>query len=106
MTKQNEIDILLETAKKLGANSYCAGWLLDQIPQIESDMRSDMFPQTTWAESRRIQEQNIRDSQTQSEQILKHAKEKADKLVADAEKQSTQIRNRLTQDLQHAIDSL
>ena len=106
MTKQDEIETLRKTAEKLGANSYCGPWLLDQIPQIEQDIRSDFFPQTTWAESRRIQEQHLANAKTQAEFLLKQAKEKADRMIQDAEKHSAQVRASLIRDLEKAISNL
>lgn len=43
MTKQQELDIIKETAEKLGGNSYCGPWLRHMLPLIEQDMRND-FP--------------------------------------------------------------
>lgn len=106
MNKQQEIETLRKTAEKLGADSYCGPWLLDQLPQIEMDIRSDYFPQITWAESRRIQEQHIADAKAQADSLLQHAKEKADRMIADAEKVSQQTRDRLVRDLEKAIAAL
>lgn len=106
MNKQDELETLRKTAEKLGANSYCGPWLLDQIPQIEQDIRSDFFPQITWAESRRIQDQHLANAKTQAEFLLKQAKEKAERMVQDAEKHSMQIRALLRRDIEKVIASL
>jgi hypothetical protein len=106
MNKQDELETLRKTAEKLGSNSYCGPWLLDQLPQIEQDIRSDFFPQTTWAESRRIQEQHLANAKTQAEFLLKQAKEKADRMIQDAEKHSAQVRASLIRDLEKAISNL
>lgn len=106
MNKQQEIETLRKAGETLGENSYCGPWLLDQLPQIEQDIRSDYFPQITWAESRRIQEQHIASAKTQAEFLLKQAKEKADRIIQDAEKVSQQTRARLMRDLEKAIASL
>ena len=106
MNKQDEIETLRKTAEKLGENSYCGPWLLDQIPQIEQDIRSDLFPLTTWTESRRIQDQHIANAKTQAEFLLKQAKDKADRMIQDAEKHSAQIRASLIRDLEKAISNL
>ena len=106
MTKNDELETLRKTAEKLGENSYCGPWLLDQIPQIEQDIRSDFFPLTTWTESRRIQEQHLANAKTQAEFMLKQAKEKADRMIWDAEKRSAQIRASLIRDLEKAIANL
>jgi hypothetical protein len=52
MTKQAELDILRDTIARLGPNSYLGPWLEDQLPWIESDMRSDIPPMSSWTESR------------------------------------------------------
>jgi hypothetical protein len=52
MDKQTEIHLLRTCAETLGPDSYCGPWLMDQIPQIESDIRSDLFPTMTYAETR------------------------------------------------------
>ena len=44
MTKENEIKILNECIKKLGKNSYCGTWLNEQMPYIESAIKSDVHP--------------------------------------------------------------
>ena len=106
MNKQDELETLRKTAEKLGSNSYCGPWLLDQIPQIEQDLRSDFFPQITWAESRRIQDQHLANAKTQAEFLLKQAKEKAERMVQDAEKHSAQIRASLIRDMEKAISNL
>lgn len=106
MNKQDELETLRKTAEKLGANSYCGPWLLDQIPQIEQDLRSDFFPQITWAESRRIQDQHLANAKAQAEFLLKQAKDKADRMIADAEKHSAQVRASLIRDIEKAIDAL
>lgn len=106
MNKQDEIETLRKTAEKLGSNSYCGPWLLDQLPQIEQDLRSDFFPQITWSESRRIQDQHLANAKTQAEFMLKQAKEKADRMIQDAEKHSMQIRALLRRDIEKIIASL
>ena len=106
MNKQDELETLRKTAEKLGSNSYCGPWLLDQIPQIEQDLRSDFFPQITWAESRRIQDQHLANAKTQAEFLLKQAKEKAERMVQDAEKHSAQVRASLIRDIEKVIASL
>ena len=106
MNKQDELETLRKVAEKLGSNSYCGPWLLDQLPQIEQDIRSDFFPQITWSESRRIQDQHLANAKTQAEFLLKQAKEKADRMIQDAEKHSAQVRASLIRDMEKIIASL
>ena len=44
MTKQQEIDILIQTADTLGDDSYMGPSLKKLIPWIESEIRSDFEP--------------------------------------------------------------
>jgi hypothetical protein len=83
MKKTQELEILRECAEKLGPNSYCGPWLLDQLPFIERDMRSNMLPQTSWTETRRLEQTTIA--------LAKNA---------------DLIRNVLKMELQKAIDAL
>jgi hypothetical protein len=106
MTKQNEIDTLLACAKTLSGDSYCGPWLLDQIPFIEHDMRSDILPTPTWSESRRMHDSTLANAREQAANILKNAKEEAEKLKADAIKYSESVRESLRRDLQRAIDAV
>lgn len=43
-TKSEEIAILRAAAESLGADSYCGPWLLDVLPEILREMRSDNPP--------------------------------------------------------------
>lgn len=52
ITKAEEIEILRRAAAGLGPDSYCGPWLMDQLPCIERDLRSDFPPVGTWASVR------------------------------------------------------
>jgi hypothetical protein len=75
-SKAEEIAILRETAERLGPHSYCANWLREMIPFVESDIRGDMAPNTTMAETLALRHSIISDA--------KEAREQADKVLAQA----------------------
>lgn len=106
MTKQNEIEILRECAEKLGANSYCGTWLLDQLPFIESDMRSDMFPQMGWAETRRLEKSTIDMAVYKAEMIIAQARTEAEKIRKDASQWSKSLRISAITSLENAIKQI
>ena len=106
MTKQDEIQLLLEAAHKLGSHSYCGPWLNEQIPYIEHDMRCDIMPNSTWFETRRLHDGMLETAKQQAEYLLKAATEKADKIMRDAEKQAENTRKALARDIQRALDAL
>ena len=74
LTKAEEIAILVETAERLGPHSYCANWLREMIPFVESDIRGDMAPHTTMAETLAMRHSILSDA--------KEAREQADKTLA------------------------
>ena len=106
MTKQDEIQLLLKAAHKLGSHSYCGPWLNEQIPYIEHDMRCDIMPNSTWVETRRLHDGMLETAKQQAEYLLKAATEKADKIMRDAEKQAENTRKALARDIQRALDAL
>jgi hypothetical protein len=106
MTKQNEIDTLLACAKTLGGDSYCGPWLLDQIPFIEHDMRSDFLPQASWTETRKLEQNTLALAKEQAARIIKDAEEQSERIRKDARQNADLIRNSLKWDLQKALDTL
>jgi cell division septum initiation protein DivIVA len=106
MTKSQELETLRECAEKLGPNSYCGDWLIDQLPYIENDMRSDFLPQMGWADTRKMEQSTIALAKEQAARILKDAEETAERIKIDARKNADLIRNILKMELQKAIDAL
>jgi hypothetical protein len=106
MTKSQELETLRETAEKLGPNSYCGDWLIDQLPFIENDMRSDFLPQTSWTETRKLEQNTLALAKEQAGRILKDAEEQAERIRNDARKNADLIRNILKMELQKALDAL
>lgn len=106
MTKQDEIETLRETAEKLGPNSYCGDWLIDQLPFIEKDMRSDFLPQMRWADTRKLEQNTLALAKEQAARIIKDAEEQAERIRKDARQNADLIRNILKMELQKALDTL
>jgi hypothetical protein len=48
MLKSKEIEILQDTVRRLGPDSYTAPWLTSVIAEVESNIRSDFKPAPTW----------------------------------------------------------
>ena len=62
MTKQDELDILRDTIARLGPNSYLGPWLQDQLPWIESDMRSDIPPMSSYSQCRAVRAEELEEN--------------------------------------------
>ena len=106
MTKHDEIQLLLEAAHKLGSNSYCGPWLQDQIPFVEHDIRSDIMPNSSWVETRKLHDGMLATAREQANYIIKEANEKAGKIMGDAQKFSENTRRTLARDIQKALDAI
>jgi hypothetical protein len=106
MTKNDEIQALMELAHKLGGNSYCGPWLESQIPFIEHDIRCDIFPNASWSETRRLHDGMIATAKEHAENIVKAANEKAAGIIKDAENRAENTRRMLARDIQKALDSI
>lgn len=92
MLKSKEIEILRECVEKLGADSYCGPWLRDQIPFIESDIRSDFLPTPSWTESKQRHDAIVRDAKDQADRILAKAKAESDRIRAEGAEYAKNIR--------------
>ena len=67
MTKAEELKILSDAAKKLGKDSYLGGALLELLPFVESEIRSDIYPDL--AGTIRSMEHNLVDSRQDLKEI-------------------------------------
>lgn len=106
MTKNDEIQLLLEASIKLGSDSYCGTWLDSQIPFIEHDMRCDILPTSSWVETRKLHDGMLATAREQANYIIKEANEKAGKIMGDAQKFSENTRRTLARDIQKALDAI
>jgi hypothetical protein len=85
MTKSEEIQILTAAADSLGSDSYCGAWLREQIPFIESDIRSDFAPGVLTSAS-------IQDCAAKCLSMRAEAVAESKRILADARKEADQIR--------------
>jgi hypothetical protein len=95
MTKDQELFILTEAATKLGTDSYCGPWLLDVLDELERDIRSDLPPCPSPAESRRQAESIIAEARSQAATIIMNAKDQADRERKQARHEAESIRSNI-----------
>lgn len=105
-TKQDEISILRDCADKLGANSYCGPWLSQQIPFVESAIRSDFFPDVDLNKTRELCAEEARRCAEACETQRKIAQKEADAIIANARKEACAIRGRLLQEIRNCQKEL
>ena len=90
-TKQSEIDALRDLATRLGPESYIGPWILDSLPWIADQMRSDM-PLQTAADmalaSERAQGRIISSAEDKAQSIIRQADAQAAVLLADAKRRA------------------
>jgi hypothetical protein len=108
MTKSDEIQILTQCADSLGSDSYCGAWLREQIPFIESDIRSDIEPGVLASAS--IQDCARRcvamreKVMEERDIILASARKEADQIRAQAVRFNDQIRSELSRSIQAILN--
>jgi|LakMenE18May11ns_1017448.scaffolds.fasta_scaffold9776079_2 hypothetical protein len=85
LSKSQEIQILTAAADSLGSSSYCGDWLREQIPFIESDIRSDFAPGILASAS-------IQDCARRCAEMRADAMRERDGILSDARKEADQIR--------------
>lgn len=73
MTKSQEIEILLETAAKLGKNSYCGPWLASVAEEVRSEIRSDFMPSPSITLTIKACERRIANAKAEAEIIINGA---------------------------------
>ena len=74
MTKNEELSILRDTIARLGPNSYVGPWLLDQLPWIESDMRSDIPPMSSYSQCRTVRAEELEENRKRIADMESEAK--------------------------------
>ncbi len=84
MTKAQELQILTDAVKALGAHSYTGQWLKDQMPFIEGAIASDM-PVETRAMS-------IREAQAQADDMIAAARAHRDEVTRQCEQMMASAR--------------
>ena len=110
VTKSDEIEILSDCADRLGSDSYCGSWLRDQIPFIESDLRSDIEPGILASAS--IQDSARRCAEMRAEairerdKIILGARNEAQRITDSALKLAESIRSGLRRDIESALHQI
>ena len=110
MSKNEEIQILADCADKLGSESYCGSWLRDQIPFIESDLRSDIAPGILASASisdctRRCAEMRAKAIE-ERDKIILDARDEAERIMDAALKLADSIRSGLRRDIESALHQI
>lgn len=105
-SKSEEIQILTNAAKKLGPNSYCGQWLLEQIPVIEHTIRSDMAVDVSFARCQRECEAKLSLAREEAERLRSQAKEEAKKIVTEARDDAHRVKTYLLAQLHRTISTL
>ena len=110
MNKSEEIQILTAAADSLGPDSYCGSWLRDQIPFIESDIRSDIEPGILASASiqdsaRRCAEMRAKAIE-ERDKIILDARDEAERIMDAALKLADSIRSGLRRDIESALHQI
>ena len=106
-SKSEEIQILTAAADSLGSDSYCGAWLREQIPFIESDIRSDIEPGVLASASiqdcaRRCAEMRA-DAIRERDKIILDARNESERIMDAALKLADSIRSGLKRDIEAAL---
>lgn len=110
MSKSEEIQILTECADSLGSDSYCGAWLREQIPFIESDIRSDIEPGILASAS--IQDCTRKcfemrgESMRERTKIIQDARNESERIMDAALKLADSIRSGLRRDIESALHQI
>ena len=103
MTKNQEIQILIDAANKLGPDSYAGTWLAEQIPFIQLDIRSD-HPVGTAAVSISEAKEMVIKAREDARKTEAETKKYCEKLIQEAKDQAWKLRedilHRASQSLQ------
>jgi hypothetical protein len=88
MTKQEEIEILKATAKKLGPDSYVGPWLAEQLPAMIGSIMDDLSPDACGV-------MTIADARRKASEIIHEAHDKRRKIEAESEAKEKQAMERV-----------
>ena len=109
-SKSEEIQILIAAADSLGSDSYCGDWLREQIPFIESDIRSDFAPGVLASAS--IQDcarkcfEMRGEAMRERTKIIQDARDEAERIMESALKLADSIRSGLRRDIESALHQI
>lgn len=106
MTKKKELDAVRDLAKELGPDSYLGPWLESILPELESDLRSDILPTLSLKQAKdRARDEALRIvgiSTRKGEEIIQVAQHKSHIL----ESRANNARNSALEALRLAIRTL
>jgi len=104
MTKSNELAILADCVQKLGSDSYCGEWLKSILPEVEWLMKCDMIPTITIAETRSQCDAMRKEAVEHSAKLISQAELSAAKIITEADRKITGIRETLRRDIQRTLE--
>jgi hypothetical protein len=93
MSKQEEIDIIDQAIKKLGADSYLGPWLASVRDSVRSDIINDMVPEMTVKTTRAICDKMIAEATAWAFTTRNEATEWADKTRKEAKERAERTIN-------------
>jgi cell division septum initiation protein DivIVA len=108
LSKSAEIEILAQTANRLGAG-YSGAWLRDQLPYISDAIRSDLDPSTralTMAEANQRASECIQSAAIDARKIRDDARDEAARVVDKAIKQRDRILCGLVSELKKILSEI
>lgn len=84
MSKNEELEIIRDTVRRLGPDSYCGPWLSDALPAIEQDLRSDFAPSASIEDARKEAARIISEAAERGKELLRLAQLRADQVTHQA----------------------
>lgn len=102
MTKAEEIAVLEKAIAKLGPDSYLGPWLAQVKAEVESSIRSDIFPEVTLADAKKSCEAIRQAANVEAQAIVDRAQKEAGALKIACD----QHRDRLMVNVREALRAL
>lgn len=107
MTKSQELSILDEAISKLGTGSYLGPWLREVRDEVESMIRSDIFPtEISIVRTNELCLSRIETAHKHCTHLGEEARKAADRMIAEAKERSSAVRATAKKRLQEAIDAI
>ena len=106
MTKTEEIARFASLISAFPVDSYIRPWLLSIREQVEADIRGDIFPSVTPAETRALLAAETQRATERAAEIIATAQEKAARIAKDAESYAQTVRDRLTYERRRVLSAI
>jgi len=106
MNKKMEILRLTTLAHSLGNDSYLGPWLESVIGEVESNIKSDIFPSILPSETARQCQEMLANAVEKEKQILMMANAEGEKIVKNARETASYIVARVKRNLADAEKEL